>query len=288
MLPWPTIGPMKYRSTPMPASSQNAWAAQLASDLVAAVKPPLIHWALQCADMLVPPACVACRLPLVEHDTLCPACWLQIDFIRAPLCDRLGIPMPYGTDQPMISARAAADPPDYDRARAVASHGGLMRDLVHRLKYGDQQHVVRLLTRLLEDPGRDLLAGCDILIPIPLSRRRLWQRGFNQAAVLAKALQRRTGVAYDPLLLERRRDTASQVGMTREQRQDNVRGAFKIADGSKGALRGKRVLLIDDVITTGATMNAAARTLRRAGAAHIDALALSLVTSDGPDRRLER
>jgi ComF family protein len=249
--------------------------------VLALVQPPVVSAARRVADFLVPPACVACRQPLAAHNCLCPACWLQVDFIRPPLCDRLGIPLPYGLETPMISARAAADPPVYNRARAVASHGGLMRDLAHRLKYGDQQHVVPLLGRLLQDAGRELLVDRPLLIPIPLARRRLWQRGFNQAAVLADALHRRSGVRHDPMLLERRRETPSQVGLTREQRKDNMSGAFAIAEGRKDEVKGRNVLLIDDVITTGATIEAAARVLRRAGAARIDALSLTLVTDDG-------
>ncbi len=250
-------------------------------DLLELTRRPVVAGARRVADFLVPPACVACRQPLASHNALCPACWLQVDFIRPPLCDRLGIPLPYGLEEPMISARAAADPPVYNRARAVASHGGLMRDLAHRLKYGDQQHVVPLLARLLQDAGRELLPGCHLLLPIPLARMRLWQRGFNQAAVLAHALHRRTGVPHDPMLLERKRDTPSQVGLTREQRKDNMSGAFAIAEGRKGEIKGRNVLLIDDVITTGATIEAAARVLKRAGAARIDALSLTLVTDDG-------
>ena len=258
-----------------------------ARDAIALVRPPILSAARRCADFLIPPACVACRQPLASHNALCPVCWLQVDFIRPPLCDRLGIPLPYGLETPMISARAAADPPAYNRARAVASHGGVMRELAHRLKYGDQQHVAPLLGRLLQDAGRDLLTDCNLLIPIPLSRARLWRRGFNQAAVLAKALHRRTGVPHDPMLLERRRDTPSQVGLTREQRKDNMRGAFAIAEGRSGEVKGRHVLLIDDVITTGATVEAAARVLKRAGAARIDVLSLSLVTDDGSTWRTD-
>ena len=127
----------------MPATGATLW-PKLARDLIAAARPHAVAFARRGADLLVPPACVACRQPLAAHNALCPSCWLQVDFIRPPLCDRLGIPLPYGLEQPMISARAAADPPDYDRARAIASHGGMMRDLAHRLKYGDQQHVVPL------------------------------------------------------------------------------------------------------------------------------------------------
>jgi ComF family protein len=259
----------------------SASALKLARALIKAVQTHALTAGRRVADFLVPPACVSCRTPLAAHNTLCPTCWLQVDFIRPPLCDRLGIPLPYGLEEPMISARAAADPPVYGRARAVAIHGGQMRELAHRLKYGDQQHVVPLLARLLQEAGRDLLTDCHLLVPIPLGRARLWQRGFNQAAVLAGALSKRCDVPHDPMLLERRKETSSQVGLTREQRKDNVRGAFQVADGRNLELKGRNVLVIDDVITTGATVEAAARVLKRAGAARVDVLSLTLVTDDG-------
>ena len=265
----------------MSTSAAFETARKLATGLADALLPPVISVARACADVIVPPACVACRQPLADHNMLCAPCWLKVDFIRPPLCDRLGIPLPYGTEQPLTSARAQAEPPVYDRARAVASHAGVMRDLAHKLKYGDQHHVVPLLARLLHEAGRELLADSQLLIPIPLGRYRLWRRAFNQAAVLGQALSRRCGVPHDPMLLERPRETPSQVGKTREQRQDNVRGAFRIAEGRANEIYGRNITLIDDVITTGATIDAAARILRRAGAKRVDALALTLVTDGG-------
>ena len=244
-----------------------------------ALAPALVR----CTDLIVPPVCVACRQPLAAHDTLCAACWHGIDFIRPPLCDRLGIPLPYETGARTLSARALAEPPDYNRARAVARYRGRTRELVHALKYSDQHHVVRLLARLMAEAGADLLADADLLVPVPLSRTRLWQRRFNQAALLAAALSREARIRFDPLLLERSRHTASQVGLTREQRKDNVSGAFRVDTARRGDLKGRNVVLIDDVITTGATVEAAARVLKRAGAARVDVLAVAMVTQDGAE-----
>jgi len=253
---------------------------RLAGEAWALARPPVVRALRAIADIAVPPACVACRTPMAAHDTLCPKCWLQVDFIRAPLCDRLGIPMAFGPEEAILSARAAADPPVYDRARAVASHSGLMRDLAHKLKYGDQQHLVPLLSRLMAEAGRELLKDSDILVPVPLGRYRLWRRSFNQAAVLARAVGKRCGVPCDTLLLERPRETPSQVGLKREQRQDNVRGAFAISERRREAVRGRKITLVDDVVTTGATVDSAAMTLQRAGAVRVDVLALTLVTGE--------
>jgi ComF family protein len=192
----------------------------------------------------------------------------------------IGIPLPFDTGERTVSAAALAHPPAYDRARAVAHFSGTMRTLVHQLKYADRHDARTLLARWMADAGRELLAGADMIVPVPLSRLRLLQRQFNQSALLAGELALQTGVAMRPLLLERIRSTRSQVGMTREQRRRNVAGAFRVLAGQRAALRGRNVLLIDDVVTTGATVNACARALRRAGAARVDVLALALVTGE--------
>jgi ComF family protein len=229
-------------------------------------------------DFIVPPACHSCQRPLSSHDAICAACWSQIDFIRAPLCDRLGIPLPFDVGGPMISAAAAADPPDYDRARAVARFEGVMRDLVHDLKFRDRHDIRRLFGRWLSETGAELLADAHMVSPVPLSRGRLLARRFNQSAVLAKEVGRLTGVRFEPLLLRRVRRTPPQVGLTRQQRRDNVAGAFAVGDAQDIAVLGANIVLVDDVITTGATVASCARALKKAGAARVDILALAMVT----------
>lgn len=234
------------------------------------------------SDILMPPVCLVCRTPLCDHDALCAPCWSQIDFIRAPLCDRLGMPLPFDIGGTMVSAAAAADPPPYDRARAVAAHSGAMRTLVHGLKFQDRHDMGRLLGKWLVEAGRELIADAEVVVPVPLARRRLLLRRFNQAAVLAREVAHRTGLAYEPLLLARARATASQVGLSRSQRQKNVAGAFVVPPRHGARVAGRNILLIDDVITTGSTVSACAQSLRRAGAARIDVLALALVTDRAP------
>jgi ComF family protein len=180
----------------------------------------------------------------------------------------------------MVSAAAIAHPPAYDRARAVAHFSGSMRTLVHHLKYADRHDGQTLFGRWLADAGRELRPGIDAIVPVPLSRLRLLLRHFNQAAVLAGALSRQTGVPMYPLLLQRTRWTTSQVGMTRAQRRRNMAGAFSVPGRRRAWLQGRSILLVDDVITTGATVEACARALKRAGAARVDVLALALVTNE--------
>lgn len=229
------------------------------------------------ADVLVPPLCLSCHRRLATHDALCPSCWKEIGFIRAPLCDRLGLPLPYDTGAPMISAAAAANPPAYDRARAVARFEGVMRTLVHHLKFHDRHDARRLFGRWLAEAGAELLTDADLIVPVPLTRRRLLTRRFNQSALLAHEVARIARVRVEPLALLRVRQTKAQVGLSREQRRQNVSGAFAVAPSRKGAISGAKIVLIDDVITTGATAEACARTLKRAGAARVDVLALALV-----------
>lgn len=232
------------------------------------------------ADLVVPPTCLYCRKPLAVHDALCAHCWRSIKFIRPPLCDRLGIPLPYDIGGRAISAQAETDPPDYDRARAVAHFDGVLRDLIHQLKYGDSHIARRLFGRWLAEAGAELLRDCDLIIPVPLDRWRLLKRRFNQAAILSRELHRLTGIAWDPLLLLRSKRTSAQVGLTRDQRRRNVQGAFSVDPARAEAIADRAIVLLDDVITTGATAEACARVLKRAGASRVDVLALGLVTPD--------
>lgn len=239
------------------------------------------RWSRSLADIVVPPLCLDCQAPLADHDALCCDCWRNIDFIAAPLCDRLGLPLPFDTGGTMISAAAAADPPVYDRARAVARFDGTMRRLVHDLKFHDRHEVVVMLARMMAHAGAELVDGADALVPVPLDRWRLLSRRFNQAGLLARELGRVTGVGYRPELLQRVRRTQPQTELTREQRRVNVTGAFKVPAAARQGVEGRAVVLVDDVITTGATANACARALKRAGARRVDVLALGIVSERG-------
>lgn len=203
-------------------------------------------------------------------------------FIMPPVCDRLGIPLPYDTGALTISAQALADPPVYDRARAVARFDGVMRDLIHGFKYAGKHHPRRLFGRWLAVAGWDILADADLIVPVPLHPLRLIWRRFNQAAILALEIERETGIPADPFVLRRVKRTSSQVGMTADQRRRNVQAAFRVPPDRAGDLAGARIVLVDDVITTGATIDAAARALKVAGAERVDVLALAIVV-DEPD-----
>lgn len=235
------------------------------------------------ADALVPPVCLACHARLDCPDALCGRCWQAIAFIRPPLCDRLGQPLPFGGSVAgvMVSAAAAADPPAWARARAVAVYesGGVVAGLVHAMKYADRHDARRMLGQWLAEAGRDLLADADVIVPVPLTRRRLIRRQFNQSVLLAREVSRLAGVSWSPSLLAKVRETTPQVSLSGSARRENLRGAFSVTRSGASRLAGRRVLLLDDVITTGATVEAATKALLAGGAARVDVLAVALVTS---------
>jgi ComF family protein len=226
-------------------------------------------------DLLLPPVCIACRVRIGSHGLVCGACFAKIDFIAPPICERLGVPLPFDTGAPSLSAAAIAAPPVYDRARAVARYSETMRDLIQSFKYRDCQEGLSLFGRWLARAGAELLTDADVIVPVPLYHSRLWWRRFNQSALLAQQLSKRSGVPHDCFILKRVRRTVSQVGLSAEQRKRNVAGAFQVDPARAAELAGQKVIVVDDVITTGATVEACARVLRRAKAARVDVLALA-------------
>jgi ComF family protein len=229
------------------------------------------------ADIILPPRCLGCRETTASHASLCVACWQNLALIERPYCERLGIPFVYDHGEGMVSAQAIADPPAYGKARAAARYEGVAIELVHHLKYGDRVDIAPFMARLMTQAGRDILEGADMLIPVPLHRLRLWRRRFNQAALLAREVSRSSGIAYEPLLLARQKRTAHQVGLSRKERARNVQGAFTVPQANRPAIKGKRIVIVDDVLTSGATGEAAARTLLRVGAGSVDILVFARV-----------
>lgn len=241
----------------------------------------LTRWAASsvryAADLALPPLCIACRKPLDTHGVLCPPCWSGIEFIRPPVCARLGTPLPFAAADEALSSAALSDPPLFRKARAAAVFSGVMRQLIHDLKYHDRHESVAFLAKLLRDAGSGLLAGADVIVPVPLSRLRLISRRFNQSAVLARRLSAMSRLPFAPQALIRTRHTGPQVSRTLERRRENVSGAFAVPARKAHLIRGCQVLLVDDVITTGATANACAKALLASGAKSVDVLALALV-----------
>ena len=230
-------------------------------------------------DVALPPLCPACREPLGEDSGLCAACWSKLSLIEPPYCARLGIPFTYDPGPGLLSMEAIADPPAYDRARAAVRYDDIARALVHGFKYGDRLDLAPMLGRWTARAGRELLTDADGLVPVPLHWRRLWARRFNQSAALAGAISEIAGVPVLHGSLRRVRATVQQVGLSKSERADNVQGAFKVLPAQRAEVRGKRLVLIDDVLTSGATVDTCARALLRAGAAHVDVLVFARVVA---------
>jgi ComF family protein len=230
--------------------------------------------------VVYPPSCIACHAALSEAQALCPACWSGIGFIERPYCERLGTPFAVDLGEGLLSPATIADPPVFERARAVCRFDGTARELVHKLKYGDRLELALTLGRMMTQAGRDLLPDADLVVPVPLHRTRLWTRRFNQATALGSVVARLAGLPLDPAALARVKRTRQQVGLTRAQRADNLQGAFKVLPGAKPKIEGRRILLVDDVLTTGSTVNAASRALLRAGATRVDVLTFARVVTE--------
>jgi ComF family protein len=247
-----------------------------------ALKQPAVGKALRrlprlAADLILPPTCPGCHAAVADFDALCARCWSEIRFIEPPVCPVYGTPFAYDLGEGMVSAEALADPPPFRRARTAAIYGDVARRLVHQLKYHDRPHLAQLLATAMRRAGQLLLSECSLIVPVPLYRWRLWQRRFNQSAALAAGLSALSGVGYEPFVLERRRSTRHQVGLSAIQREENVRGAFAVPDQMRSRIAGKAVLLVDDVYTSGATAKAATRALLRGGAAAVDVLTFARV-----------
>ena len=229
-------------------------------------------------DVALPQLCPTCREP-VHGVGLCPACWSKLSFIAPPYCERLGIPFPFDGGPGLLSMEAIADPPAYNRARAAVRYDDIARKLVHALKYGDRLDLAPAMGRWMARAGRELLADSDAIVPVPLHWRRQWARRFNQSALLAEIIAKASGRMVAHGALKRVKATPQQVGLDKSERAHNVQGAFRVPAPGRAEVTGRKLVLIDDVLTSGATVDACARALLRAGAASVDVLLFARVVA---------
>lgn len=229
-------------------------------------------------DFLFPPLCVSCRARIGEAHALCAACWSKISFIEGAVCNCCGIPFGVDPGGETLCGPCHANPRSLDKARSLLIYDEASKELILGFKHGDRLDLAPAFARWLDRTGSELFEEADLLVPVPLHRFRLWRRRYNQAAILAERLSERVAVPCDPLALLRSRPTKSQGEMpSAKARRRNVLGAFSVPKEKRESIRGKRILLIDDVFTTGATLESCARALKRAGAARVNALTLARV-----------
>ena len=226
---------------------------------------------------ILPPRCLKCGVPVDAAGALCSACWPAMAFLAPPYCAVCGLPFEFDLGPGAICAGCAAEPPVFQRARAVLRYDDASRDLILRFKHGDRTDAAPAFGQWLQRAGAGLLADAEVIAPVPLHWWRLFRRRYNQAALLGGALAKAAGVPAVNDLLVRRRATPSQGGLGAAQRRRNVAGAFAVHPRHRAALADRRVLLVDDVLTTGATAEACARALFKAGARAVDVLTLARV-----------
>lgn len=212
-----------------------------------------------------------------QTGVLCADCWQNLHFIEQPWCDILGAPFSRDMGDGIVSAEAIANPVPFDQARAAVAYEGVAQRLVQGLKFNDRTDLAPWMARWMMRVGAELAAESDLIVPVPLHRRRFLIRRFNQSAELARAFSKLTEVAYQPGAISRIKITRQQVGLGTREREANVRGAFKVPDDADILVRGNRVLIIDDVYTTGATVSAVARSLKRSGATAVNVLTFARV-----------
>jgi ComF family protein len=229
-------------------------------------------------DFVYPPLCAACRAPVSEPHALCAACWQATGFLDGPMCAICGLPFELDPGAGTTCGACHADPPPFDRARSVMRYDEASKKPILALKRADRLDLVLPFTRWLERTGGALIEEADLIVPVPLYWTRLWQRRFNQSALLATRLANMKSKRAELFALKRTRPTRSQGEMvSAKARRRNVRGAFRVDPKFHAAILGKSVLLIDDVLTTGATVAACARALKRAGARQVLVLTLARV-----------
>lgn len=261
---------MGWSATAMPASAAGS---------------ALLGWAL---DALFPPACLLCDAPVAEAGGTCAGCFARLSFVSAPHCLCCGVPFAHNhlgdaAEGGRLCPACLSRPPAFTRARAALRYDEGAKALILPFKHRDRTELAAPLARLMARAGRDLMAEADALLPVPLHRWRLFRRRHNQAALLARALGRIAGKPVLVEVLRRPRATAPLDDAGAEERRRRLHGAFAVPPGRATRIAGRRLLLVDDVLTSGATADACARALLDAGARSVAVLAAARV----PDPRLE-
>ena len=237
--------------------------------------------AIAALDLALPPRCIACGERIDAAGLTCAKCWSSLTFIAPPFCECCGAPFDVTIEGQHRCASCHAAPPPYDRARSALIYDDGSRGLILGFKHSDRLHSAPAFGAWIARTGAELLEDADLIAPVPLHRWRLLKRRYNQAALIAAYAGKRAGVMHLPDLLERHRATPTQGGLSASGRTRNVAGAFRLNPRFADRVKGSRIVLVDDVLTTGATVGACAKVLKRGGAARVDVLTLARVVLAG-------
>jgi ComF family protein len=240
--------------------------------------PPLLqlkHYWQQTLDIIFPPRCLLCHSLVSEIGALCASCWQKMTFNTPPHCAICSEPFPYEAGEAALCGNCIAKPPSFAKLHTVFHYDEHSKTLIHNLKYGDKTHTARYFGTWMARVGQPSLAQADMLVPVPLHKFRLLRRHFNQAALLAREIGCISGVPVYPQLLLRTRHTPPQAGLSSKERIRNVRGVFKLHPNYATLVKDKHIILIDDVMTTGATLSACAKIVLKAGASKVSILTLA-------------
>ncbi len=233
--------------------------------------------AWQCfSDLIFPPRCLACETVLGERRTsLCADCFARIKYIHSPLCSCCGQPFSEPGVGDHVCGDCLSSPPPFTAARSLGLYEGVLMEVIHRFKYGGKISAGEQLGELMACCSYPAFAVTDysLIMPVPLHLRRLRQRGFNQALILSRQISRRYGLDLDFLSLKRDIFTEPQVGLGRDRRESNIKGAFTIVD--PGRIMNEKIILVDDVYTTGSTAKECARALLKSGAEEVAVLTVA-------------
>lgn len=258
-------------------SNRDGCATFVTTSILAAALPAIRRLGIGLLDMVLPPRCLSCGGLVDTAHALCAECWPKISFITEPLCAACGTPFEFEVAAGTVCGVCASSERPFGRARAAIAYDDGSRGLILSFKHGDRTDATPAFAPWMAQAGRELLDGADLLVPVPLHWTRLFMRRYNQAALLAQAIGRLAGVKFAPDLLVRRKRTPSLAHSGASARAKIVGGAFVVPPKRRAQAEGRRIVIIDDVFTTGSTVGACARALARSGARAVDVLTLARV-----------
>jgi len=231
-------------------------------------------------DTILPPRCIVTGDLVDQQGMISPKAWGELNFIADPQCHRCGFPFDFDDGEAKegnICAGCHKKPPVFNHARSALVYDDMSRNVILGFKHGDQTHAVLSFMPWLLRAGEEILAQSDYLVPVPLHRWRMLRRRYNQAGVISQYLSKDTGIPVFLDLVERNKATVTQGHLRTNERQKNVRGAFTVPEKYKAQIKNKHICLIDDVFTTGATVNECTKILLKSGAASVNVLTLARV-----------